>query len=192
MDLDLLITRASKTSSSTGGRAQNNLNMELCLIPDMSFKCSGTISGLLLGATTRTDGNSRNLYPEVQLWRKSTNKTVNETVFTKQASQEIRLNPGDFSPDGVLQYNLTTPILFQSGDVLGVYQPRTGDSIATLYYSTSNSMSYCIENNLASITLQSLTDKQILISPITGEKLYSCINNYASLLIYDMHRIIVF
>ena len=148
----------------------------------MSFTCSGTISGLLLGATTRTN---RTLYPEVQLWRKSTNGTA---VFTRQASQEIRLNPGDFSPDGVLQYNLTTPISYQSGDVLGVYQPRTINSTAILFYSTSNSTynTYCIKTNLspALVTLQSLTGKQILISPIiTGEKLHIALN-YALFISY--------
>ena len=30
--------------------------------------------------------------------------------FTRQANQEIRLNPGDFNSDGVLQHNLTTPM----------------------------------------------------------------------------------
>ena len=170
IDLDLLIRRASKIAHGDSN-SQNDLNSELCLVPDMSFSCSGTITGLLLGATTRMDGN-QTLYPEVQLWKKS-----NSTVFTKQASQEIRLNPGDFSPDGVLRYYLNTPILFQRGDVLGVYQPHLSDSIATLYYSSNSnikhSSSYCTKSrrNPTSITLESLTEKhmQLLISLITGE-----------------------
>ena len=38
---------------------------------------------------------------------------------TRQDSQQIRLNPGDFSREGVLKYNLDPPNMsFQSGDVL--------------------------------------------------------------------------
>ena len=72
--------------------------------------------------------------PEIQIWRNTGGNT-----YTRQASQEIRLAAGDyFSPDGVFQYNLTTPISYQSGDVLGVYQPDQSDSIVRVYYSQEN------------------------------------------------------
>ena len=105
--------------------------------------------------------------------------------FTRLASQEIKLNPGDFSPDGVLQYNLTTPISFQSGDVLGVYQPEESNSVVTVYYHDSDdvmmSKMYCSPWSFASNPPSSLTasmdqpltamnGKQLLILPITGKK----------------------
>ena len=45
-----------------------------------------------------------------------------------------KLAAGDFSPDGVLSYTLPTPLPFQSGDVLGVYQPITHLSVVRLYH----------------------------------------------------------
>ena len=106
--------------------------------------------------------------------------------FTRLARQEIRLNPGDFSPDGVLQYNLTTPISFQSGDVLGVYQPVESNSVVTVYYhdrdDVNTSIMYCgpfASNPPSSLTAgiqQSLTvmnGKQLLIFPVTGNLMCS-------------------
>ena len=50
-------------------------------------------------------------------------------TLTRVARQEIRLAAGDFSPDGVLQFNLTPSIPFQNGDFLGVYQPPAFSSV---------------------------------------------------------------
>ena len=87
------------------------------------------MTGLLFVGTYRT-GKDRNMYPEIQIYRNTGGNT-----YTRQGSgQEIRLAKGDFSPDGVLQYNLTTPISFQSGDVLGVYQPDQSVSVVRVYY----------------------------------------------------------
>ena len=129
---------------------------------------------------------SRTLYPEIQIWRQISNNINNIILnFTRLASQEIKLNPGDFSPDGVLQYNLTTPISFQSGDVLGVYQPEESNSVVTVYYHDSDdvmmSKMYCSPWSFASNPPSSLTasidqpltvmnGKQLLILPITGKK----------------------
>ena len=167
MELDLLYKRAS---TSSGSVSMNFLGVDaqLCIVPDVSFSCSGNIIGLLLGATIKgTIG--RTLYPEIQVWRRNSNKLN----YTRLASQEIRLNPGDFSPDGVLQYNLTTPISFQSGDVLGVYQPMESNSVVKVYYhDVMMSTMYCspfASNPPSSLTegmQQSLTvmnGKQLLI-----------------------------
>ena len=121
IELELLKTRAEKITGS-GEDTGHGLNDEFRLIPFESFSCSGSMTGLLLVGAVRTSGN-RNQYPEIQIWRKIDHSS-NTYTYSWQDSQEIRLNLGDFSPDGVLQYNLTTPISFQSGDVLGVYQPR--------------------------------------------------------------------
>ena len=173
MELDLLYKRASSGSESV-----NFLGMDaqLCIMPDVSFSCSGNITSLLLGATARraTMFNGRTLYPEIQIWRQTSNKLN----FTRLASQEIRLNPGDFSPDGVLQYNLTTPISFQSGDVLGVYQPVESNSAVTVYYHDSDNVNiYCgpFTSNplIAGQSLTVMNGKQLLILPVTSKKSYT-------------------
>ena len=164
MELDLLRRRAEKISGGKAGEGTGKgLNNEFRLTPGESFSCSGTMTGLLLVGAVRND---RKKYPEIQIWRNTSGNT-----YTRQTSQEIRLNPGDFSPDGVLQYNLTTPISFQSGDVLGVYQPRQQDSVVRVYYDANASTTYQVSNNPKSITItdvKSANDELILMSPISG------------------------
>ena len=85
------------------------------------------------------------------------------------------LAAGDFSPDGVHRYNPTTPISFQSGDVLGVYQPDRINRLVTLFYSGDTSATTLRirfgSNPTSSVSLGSLSqigDQQILISPVSG------------------------
>ena len=168
MELDLLRRRAEKISggsSSAGG----GLDDEFRLNPSESFSCSGTMTGLLLVGAVRT-GGGREQYPEIQIWRNTGGNT-----YTRQASQEIRLAEGDFSPDGVLQYNLNTSLSFQSGDVLGVYQPKQSVSVVRVYYDSiaNSSTTYRVSNNnpTSPITISnplSASDELILISPISG------------------------
>ena len=83
----------------------------------------------------------RTQYPEIQIWRNNGGNN-----YTRQNSQEIRLTEGNFSSDGVLQYNLPTPMPYQSGDVLGVYQPPKDKSVVRLYYNDSQPRYYYISN----------------------------------------------
>ena len=166
MELDLLKRRAEMISGGSKG-VGGSLDDEFRLLPEEKFTCSGTMTGLLLVAAVRT-GGGRDEYPEIQIWRNSGDNT-----YTRNGSEHIKLNGGDFSPDGVLQYNLTTPISFHSGDVLGVYQPRQQDSIVRVYYDSNTSTTYRIreKNPNSPITVSnSLTfnNQLILISPISG------------------------
>ena len=160
----MLRRRAEKITSR--GISNQGLDDEFRLLPNESFSCSGTMTGLLLvGTLGRTSGKRTN-DPEIQIWRNTGGNT-----YTRQASQEIRLAEGDFSPDGVLQYNLTTPISYQSGDVLGVYQPDQSDSVVRMYYSQENGITYRNSQNPTSINVSGLSpisDEVILVSPISG------------------------
>ena len=127
------------------------------------------MTGILLVGAVRT-GMNRSQYPEIQIWRRNTSD--NDT-YTKQANQTIKLTEGAFCSDGVLQYNLNTSnISFQSGDVLGVYQPPENESVVRVYYDSNASTTYYIRENpnLTIITnsLQNSNDELILISPISG------------------------
>ena len=163
MELDLLRRRAEKIPF--GGISDNSLDDKFRLLVE-SFSCSGTMTGLHLVGAVRT-GGGRNMYPEIQLWR----NTVGNT-YTRQASEVMQLIAGVFSPDGVLQYNLSMPMSFQSGDKLGVYQPAKDDSIVRVYYRSANSTSYELGNNAPStIDLDDLSEKYdelVLISPMSG------------------------
>ena len=169
MHLDLLTKNAEIIN---GGKPTNNeLNDEFRLFPNMNFTCSGRINGLLLRADIRRSNNFRYQYPLIQLWRKN-----NGDQFNRVASQEIRLAEGDFSPDGVLQYTLTTPIWFQSGDVLGVYQPGSGNSVVQLYFIADNSApdSFRFQGNpsteIALRNTSRIWNQNILLTPITSNE----------------------
>ena len=147
-------------------RGNTFLNGEFRLMPDVAFNCNGTITSFLIGGSCSWNQANRSQYPEIQIWRNTGGNT-----YTRQASREIRLAEGYFSPDGVLQYNLTTPISFQSGDVLGVYQPPVNKSVVTLFYSSSTTYQINSKPNSSVIDLQSMesTDnEQVLISPVSG------------------------
>ena len=108
------------------------------------------------------------LYPEIQLWR-----TTGPNRYRRELWQDIILTEGDFSPDGVLQYNLTTPIPFLSGDLLGVYQPSDIDNSAfKLYYSQESELTYQrINQNPSAVDIADLTainNQLIFVSPISG------------------------
>ena len=126
MDLNLLKKRAEKILNT--GISSNFLDSDFRLITGMSFTCSGSLTSLLLAVDVRP-GGSRTLYPEVQIWR-----AHNKNVYNLQDSQQIRLAAGDFSPDGVLQYTLSPELSFQTGDLLGVWQPASSGSVVRIYH----------------------------------------------------------
>ena len=163
MELDLLMKRVEKISNE--GVNEDSLDDKFRLL-DESFSCSGIMTGILFVGLYRT-GDDREDYPEIQLFRNTGGDT-----YIKQASEEMQLTAGVFSPDGVLQYNLTTPMSFQSGDKLGVYQPAKDVSIVRVYYRSATATTYELGNNAPStISIPDLAEKfdeLILISPVTG------------------------
>ena len=166
---DLLRRRAESISGSSTRAAGGGLDDEFRLLTDKSFSCSGNMTGILLVGAVRT-GMNRSQYPEIQIWRRSTS---DDDTYSKQAIQTIRLTEGAFSSDGVLQHNLNTfNISFQSGDMLGVYQPLESESVVRVYYDSNASTTYLVRENpnLINITnfLQNSSDELILISPISG------------------------
>ena len=146
IELDLLKRRAEKID----GLSMNigsGLDRDFRLLAQESFNCSGTMTGLLLVGTITEKTEMRDKYAEIQIWRNTLSN-----IYTRQGREEIKLSPGDFSPDGVFQYNLTTPIPFESGDVLGVYQPRQQNSVVRVYYDSSTSINYRVNRRNPSAT----------------------------------------
>ena len=159
------------TKISSGGASTARLTNELRLIPDQNFTCNGTITSFLLGIDIRT---GETLYPQVQIWRRTNSPSIRE--YMKVDFEEIRLDPGSFSPSGVFEYPLSTPMNFQNGDILGVWQPRQRDSIVRIFYSENDNNApstyrlggatndvYNIDNGFSSTQ-----DELILISPVAG------------------------
>ena len=177
MELDILRKRAEKIPGD--GTSDQGLNGEFRLLPNESFSCNGTMTGLLLVGTYR-DVFLIKSFPLIEIWRNTGGNT-----YTRQARQEIRLAEGDFGPDGVLQYSLTTPLSYQSGDVLGVFQPLDLISLVRVYYNQGLATTYRLNagDPTSLIDLQdlsSVSNQQILISPVSGKSsilMTSTVNN---------------
>ena len=96
-------------------------------------------------------------------------------MYDKIANMSILLAAGDFSPDGVLRYTLDSPLHFQSGDVLGVYQPADANSTVGIFYSSEDEdapVAYWQQHNPSSvsiITTSAISGQRILIHPETGK-----------------------
>ena len=173
MQLDLLQKRTEKISSGNTVSG-NKLDHELRVVPGLKFTCSGSITSLLLGGDVRTPVDNRVEYPEVQIWRQGT--VFGAVVYTRQYRQTIELSPGNFSSDGLLRYNLTTPIPFENKNVFGVYHPLQNDSIVRLFYVDdpnapvseflNNSNFYFIAPGLT----PDLSSHHMLIYPVTGKQ----------------------
>ena len=85
------------------------------------------------------------------------------------------LDPGYFSPSGVLEYHLNNPFDFQAGDIFGVYQPDDSSSVVRIYYnSDDNTAPVTYERTGAAASSYnidigfSMTKQVLLISPVTG------------------------
>ena len=136
MDYDLLVQKAEQIGDGTGDLDGNRLGGDRdSIMPSLEFNCSGTITGFLLGVNVRTEDDSRDEYPTIWLWNKT-----DETTYTRvvDSSVEIILGPSNFSTDGVYQFSLSAPLQFTVNQVLGIYQPISGDSVVRLYYQNYN------------------------------------------------------
>ena len=76
-----------------------------------------------MGGTT---DNTESLEPELQIWR-----NTGGTSYTKA---NFSLLPFSTLVSNVAEYTLSTPLEFQEGDILGVYQPRRQDSAVVVYF----------------------------------------------------------
>ena len=172
MNRDLLVMRARKISARPRNVVSPNMltSGQFLVIPGMKFTCSGVITSFLLGVDVRNRGRL-NEHLRIDLWRGE-----NNTGFVYVSSLDrIRLAAGEFSPDGVLCYNLSRPVFFRSGDVLVVYQPQS--SIVRLFYTTPSTppIGYDIQdldyfNTLwVSTSGRPLFNGSLLLRPVTGE-----------------------
>ena len=166
MKLDILKKRAEKIPN--GGSSQNRLNDDKFRLYNFGFNRGGQITSLLLGIDI-TGGIQ---YPEVQIWDRAGFGNGNDA--SKQESRQIIISQGDFSSNGVFQYNLTTPLTFRSYSMFGVYQPS--QSSVRFYYHTGSTHTspYFYEHMSNPSVVSGLhkkiinTDGIILIHPITG------------------------
>ena len=169
MQLDLLKRRAVKISNGMNTVSGNQLSDRGRVMPGLSFNCSGSITHLMLAADVRTVANDRDNYPELQIWRQA----GSSSFITRRARAAITLSEGSFSSNGVLQYNLSSFMPFESGDVLGVYQPSQDDSVVQLFYAIDSNAPFAYERNrnrrrTSDSLSATVTNQHMLLLPVTG------------------------
>ena len=86
------------------------------IFPQVNFTCSGSILSWVFGA--QWEGNTDS-FTELQIWRPGSEdgfytKVANTTIVTEEIRSKF--------------YQLSSPLAFQAGDVLGFYQPATSNS----------------------------------------------------------------
>ena len=72
------------------------------------------------------EADNSDALPELQIWR-----TTGENSYTKAKFSQL---PSNTLSGNVAEYTLGTPLEFQEGDILGVYQPGRGHSALVVYY----------------------------------------------------------
>ena len=95
---------------------------QLRIFPDISFTCSGNLTKWIIAGEEGYDG------AELQIWRRS---NVGQNNYTLVGSSVLSVSSNSFV--GVYNYTPSTPLEFQEGDILGVYQ-RSGSARVKVYY----------------------------------------------------------
>ena len=102
-----------------------------------------------MGGTT---DNTESLEPELQIWQ-----NTGGTSYTKAG---FSLLPFSTLVSNVAEYNLSTPLEFQEGDILGVYQPRRQDSALVVYFQQRDGPANYEDgsNSLSTVTLGNIDE----------------------------------
>lgn len=85
------------------------------IYPGINFTCNGAITSwsVLAREFTRPDDV---LYPDLQLWR----PTGGEGVYNKVGN--LTMSGGNMKDNDI--YKFQSPLTFQTGDILGIFQPH--------------------------------------------------------------------
>ena len=116
------------------------------VFPDISFTCNGSITKWIVGAGT---GGGSSPSSELQIWRRS-----GASSYTKVASTQLTAQ-SPINNSNVYEYVPSSPLGFQEGDILGVYQ-RENSSVVP-YYQESTGPVNLRQSGLLNSALNSLT-----------------------------------
>ena len=133
------------------------------LFPDIWFSCNGSITKWIVGAEVRGGTHQ----PELQIWRRD---SVRGNSYTK--ANFSLLTPNVTSNPNVHEYYPDTPLEFQEGDILGVYQPEVADSQLVVYYQDNTGPRNYRQNNIdppAPLTFTNTGDLQYDYPLVTVE-----------------------
>ena len=121
------------------------------VFPDISFTCNGYITKWIVGAGAGAGGGS-SPSSELQIWRRS-----GADSYTKVASTQLTTQ-SPINNSNVYEYVPSSPLDFQEGDILGVYQRE--DSSVIPYYQESTGPVNLRQSGEHNIALNSLIATQ--------------------------------
>ena len=110
------------------------------IFPDINFTCSGNLTKWIFGGEI-----NRKLGSELQIWRNQNQEQVTKS-YTLVGSCVLP----HWSPKSKGVYNCTpeSPLAFEKGDVLGVYQQRGMDHVEVFNQKTTGPPNYRYLNKL--------------------------------------------
>ena len=178
-DIDLLRAKAVQIPNTQGTYSNNILDSNSrYLFPSLRFICSTTITGIIIGVDVRTITNTKNSYPQLEIWSR---QNVNKFDQVSSSIRTIHLQPDNFTTSGVYTYQFSQALSVQMNDILGIYQPPHDESVVRVHYGSSSNKAYKLNslddfdvnvNNAA--TPQNL---DLIIHPLTG-------NNFSVYFVY--------
>ncbi len=165
MDYSLLKFRSNNIESNLR-IATFMMDNEIRLITSIQFNCSTSINSVILGIDVR-GGNYRDMFPSFQVWR-----PMGESDYTLVTERIIVYTPANVSRTGVYEYPLVPSIDVMAGDLIGISQPKQGDSIVRCYYIDNiafNSYELALQSaTMATISGNLIDNQLILVYPMTG------------------------
>ena len=153
MDIDLLRAKAEQIPNTQGIYSNNIFDSNSrWLFPSLRFICSTTITGIIIGVDVRTITNTRNSYPQLEIWSQLTTNIYGQV---SSSIRTIQLQPDNFNTSGVYTYHFSQPLSVQFNDILGIYQPPHSESVVRVHYESSSNTAY---------KLNRLTDSTVIIT----------------------------
>ena len=99
--------------------------MQQLLFPDINFTCNGSITKWIVGGHDTTNNPPK--LTELQIWRNTEGTSYSKiNCFSPLSHSTLNGN--------VAEYNLSAPLEFKEGDILGLYQPQRQKSALILYF----------------------------------------------------------
>ena len=108
----------------TGGNRKNR-DQQQRIIPSNNFTCNGSITKWIVAAKWE-NGGGHTYFPELQIWRAGTFSYIKVNSSTLSATSENQSNVYEHIP--------SSPLPFQEGDFLGIFQPDRDTSRLRVYY----------------------------------------------------------
>ena len=111
----------------TGGTLRNR-DKQQRIIPRIAFRCNGSITKWIVAARWGS-GEDRVYFPELQIWRaNSTSSGLYDKISASTFSATAE------NANSVYEHTPSSPLPFQEGDFLGIFQPSRDTSRLRVYY----------------------------------------------------------